>query len=238
MKNIISATFATALLCSAALHAGEVPEVFKEIFEKDIPVRAQIGTIVPPAELDKYVAKVEAAARQNPEWFEEYSTSSPPGSPLPFHENLGLTQAEYDDYIKHWRAREFRALDEVILLLRRSSGDTWTITATGEAGAVSTLRYNPETGNFRSPNGELVRIEDINADKDSILGEWSGAEWRFEEESTFGHTKENIAIGKFADGKHGLIVYRVQEVSSEGTRLMDRSLVVRFALGAAGQIRQ
>ncbi len=193
--------------------------------------------VVPPADIDKYVAKVENAARQDPEWFQTYSTSSPPGTPLPFHEKLGLTRAEYDDYIVLWRKREFRTIEEVMLLLRKSSGETWTITSTGEAGAISTLRFDPETGNFRSPNGELVRIEDIKADPDSILGEWSGPEWRFEEETSFGQTKENIAFGKFADDKHGLIVYRVQEISSEGTRLLDRSLVIRFALGAAGQVR-
>jgi len=238
MKSVITITLATALLGSPILLAEEVPEIFSGLFEKDVPVRAQIGMVVPPSEIDKHVAKVEAAARQDPEWFEQYSTSSAPGSPLPFHDKLGLTRAEYDDYIALWRKREFRPLEEVMLLLRKSTGNTWTITATGEAGAISTLRYHPDTGNFRSPNGELVRIEDIKAEPDSILGEWGGPEWRFEEETTFGLTKENIALGKFADGKHGLVVYRVQEVSSEGTRLMDRSLVIRFALGAAGQIRQ
>ena len=237
MKFLLPAALATLCISSPILSA-DVPEVFKGLFEKDVPVRAHIGMVVPPSEIDKHVAKVETAARQNPEWFEEYSTSSPPGSPLPFHENLGLTRAEYDDYIALWRKREFRSVEEVMLLLRKNSDDTWSITASGEAGILTTLRYHPEKDIFRSPNGELERIEDIQAVPDSILGEWSGPEWRFEEETSFGQTKENIAFGRFADDKHGLVVYRVQEVSSEGTRLMDRSLVIRFALGAAGQIRQ
>ena len=84
---------------------------------------------------------------------------------------------------------------------------------------------------FRSPNGDLKRIEDIKADSASILGEWTGSEWKFEEETSLGKTKENVAFGRFADGKYGLIVYRVQEMSTEGTRLLDKSLVVRFPLG-------
>jgi hypothetical protein len=44
--------------------------------------------------------------------------------------------------------------------------------------------------------------------------------------------RENFAIGRFAGNKFGLIVYRVQEQSSKGTRLLDKSLVVRFALSA------
>jgi hypothetical protein len=226
----------TALLASTPL-AADVPAVFQGLLEKDIPVRAQIGIVLPPSEIDKHVAKVEAAARQDPEWFRDYSTSSPPGTPLPFHEKLGLTRAEYDDYLALWRKREFRPLEEVMILLRESAGGTWTITATGEASMLSTLRFHPQDDIFRSPNGELKRIEDIEAHPDSILGAWKGPEWRFEEETGLGQTKENIALGKFADDKHGLIVYRVQELSSEGTRLLDKSIIVRFALGPAGQIR-
>ena len=38
------------------------------------------------------------------------------------------------------------------------------------------------------------------------------------------------------DNKFGIIVYHVQELSTEGTPLLDKSLVVRFALGKAGQL--
>ena len=74
------------------------------------------------------------------------------------------------------------------------------------------------------------QIEEIDADKDTILGAWTGHEWRYMEENSLGRTKENLAIGKMADGKKGLLVYRLQEVSSTGRRLYDKSLVIRFTL--------
>ena len=77
----------------------------------------------------------------------------------------------------------------------------------------------------------MKRLDEIKVDKDSILGEWTGSEWKFEEETTLGKTKENLAIGRYVDNKYGLIVYRVQEISSEGTRLLDKSMVIRFAIG-------
>jgi len=224
-------------IASTLMHA-DVPKVFAGLFEKDIPVRGQVGIVLPPSEIDKYVAKVEAAARKNTEWFREYSANAKPGAPLPFHENLGLTQTEYDEYITLWKKRDFKPMEEVMLLLRESAGGTWSLTATGNASTLSTLRYTEKSDSFRSPNGELARIEDIDADAESILGAWQGHEWKFEEESSLGKTKENIALGRFADKKFGLVVYRAQELSSEGTRLLDKSLVVRFALGKAGQVQQ
>ena len=120
-----------------------------------------------------------------------------------------------------------------MLLLRQNAGDSWSLTATGGASLFSTLRYDAKNDSFRSPNGELKRIDDVKADSTSILGEWSGSEWKFEEETGLGKIKENFARGRLANNNYGIIVYRAQELSTEGTRLLDKSLIVRFPLGKA-----
>ncbi len=102
------------------------------------------------------------------------------------------------------------------------------IRVSGVGMSISLLRYNPETGNFKSPNGELKRIEDINAEERSILGAWTGQEWRYENNTEFISTKENLAVGKYKDGKNCLLIYRLQE-STSGHRLADKSLVIRFS---------
>lgn len=231
-----------SLLPVAALvitaHAADVPKAFAGLFDKDVPTRAQIGVVVPPSGIDKFVAKVEQAAKQDTKWFREYTLQAKPGAPLPYHEKLGLTKEEYDEYLKLWAKREFKPVGEdVVLLLRESAGESWSVTGTGAASTLSTLRYSAKDDTFRSPNGTLARGEEIKADPDSILGAWAGTEWKFEEETSLGKTKENIAFGKYADNKYGLIVYRVVEVSSEGTKLIDKSLVIRFPLGKAGQVK-
>ncbi|MGJ8634535.1 MAG: hypothetical protein ACSHX7_11520 [Luteolibacter sp.] len=228
--------FSVLLLLSSILSA-QIPEIFKGLFEKEVPVKGSIGIVIPPQEIEKYLAKVETAARKNPEWFTEYSASAKPGTPLPFHENLGLSKEEYDDYIALWAKREFKATAEVMLVLRETFGDTWALTASGDAGTISTLRYQKEEDVFQSPNGKLVRLDDISADPSSILGAWVGKEWRFEEETGLGTIKENFAIGKYVKPGFGLVVYRVQEISSEGSRLLDKSLVIRFPLGKAGHMK-
>ena len=217
----------------ASLCAAEAPKIFQGLLEPNVPVKGQIGVVLPPPEIDKFVAKVEAAARKDPKWFQEFSGQAKPGTPLPYDERLGLTKPEYDEYLALWNKREFKPIEEVTLLLRPTTGDTWAVTSTGGASSLSTLRYSAKSDSFRSPNGELKRIEDIKADASSILGEWTGLEWKFEEETGLGKSKENLAIGRFADKKFGIIVFRAQELSSEGTRLLDKSLVIRFPLAQA-----
>jgi hypothetical protein len=228
-----------AISLIANLTAAEVPKIFAGLLAQDTPVKGQIGAVVPPPEIDKYVAKVEASARKDPKWFREFSSQAKPGIPLPYDEKLELTKEEYADYLVLWEKRAFKPMEEVLLLLRKSAaGDSWIITSTGKASTLSTLRYTEKSDSFRSPNGEMKRIEDIKADSNSILGEWSGMEWKFEEETGLGKMKENLAIGRMGDQKFGLIVYRAQELSSEGSRLLDKSLVIRFPLGKSATVKE
>lgn len=222
-----------ALSLVASLSAAELPKVFAGFFEQDVPKKGAIGVVMPPTEIDKYIAKVETAARKDPKWFREFSSQAKPGAPLPYDERLGLTKPEYDDYLSLWEKRNFKPMEEVMLLLRQSSGGTWSITSTGGASTISTLRHDPKTDSFRSPNGEMKRIADITADSSSVLGAWTGFEWKFEEETGLGKVKENFALGRLAGDKFGIIVYRAQELSTEGTRLLDKSLIIRFPLDSA-----
>ena len=226
-------------LVMAATAAGlqaEVPKVLSVLPEGKL-VKAATVQVVPPAELDAYLAKVEAAAKKDPEWFNEHSKKSPPGVPLPYDPKLGLTQEEYDEYLKIWERREFKPVEPVVLQLKKSADGMWAITTAGGALPISTLKYDPEKDVFVSPNGEMKRLEDVKAEKHSILGAWEGHEWKFEEENSLGKTKENFAVGKSGDGKFGMLVYRMQEVSSEGTPLYDKSLVIRFTLGEEGILK-
>jgi hypothetical protein len=234
MKRIFSPLL---VVFSASAFAADVPKILGDYLTPDVVIKGEIVVVVPPPELDKYIAKVEEAARKDPEWFREHAKTGKPGVPLPFDERLGLTKEEYDEYLKFWGKREFKGIEAVPIRLTTGRDGRWNINIGGAAQAVSTLKYDPAVDIFRSPNGELKRIEDVSADANSTLGEWTGQEWKFEEKSGFGTTKENIALGKTGDKKFGLVVYRLQEISDQGTRLIDRGMVVRFPLGAAGIVK-
>ena len=211
-----------------------VPKVLEGYLLPNVMTKGEVIVVLPPSEIQKYIAKVEAAAEKNEEWFREFSKNAKPGVPLPFHENLGLSKEEYDTYIGLWKQRKLKAIPngKVVIRLEQPKPGEWMVRVTGEGSPISQLRYVEAKDQVTYPNGELERIADIKADPMSILGEWSGPEWKFQEETSLGKTKENFAIGKMADGKTGLLVYRMQEVSSTGRLLYDKSLVVRFGLPA------
>lgn len=215
---------------------GQVPKIFADLLAEDALVKGMVVDVVMPPEMDKYLAKVELAVRKDQEWAAKFFKESKGDLPLVYHEKLGLTKEEYDEYLKLWNARELRPLAQVVLQLRKGKPGEWMVVATGAGNVLSTLRYLEKEDSFQSPNGKLARIGEIDAVPESTLGAWKGSEWKFEETSEFGKLKENFAVGRTADGKNGMIVYRMQEVSSQGKPLYAKRLVVRFALGAAGKV--
>ena len=184
------------LLLSTNAGAQTVPTVFKQYLLADVLTKGEVIVVLPPREIQKYIAKVEKAAEENEEWFREFSKNAKPGVPLPFHENLGLSREEYDAYLVLWGQREQKVIPKgkVAIRLEQPKPGEWMVRVTGEGSPISLLRYDEAKDQMRSPNGVMERIADIDADPMSILGEWTGQEWKFQEETLLGKTKENFCI--------------------------------------------
>ena len=205
------------------------PKIFTNILEPNKLYKGERVVVTPPEEIEKYIKLVKEGAKNDPEWYEEYSKNAKPGVPLPFHKNLNLTAAQYQEYLELWSKLEFKILEKIGVLLERRRGK-WCFSLSGTGAMISLLRYDEKEDVFRSTNGIMKRIDDIDAGEETILGEWKGAEWRFEEETPLGKTKENLALGKAADGKFGFLVYRLQDITANNTVLEDVSRVIRFPL--------
>jgi len=217
----------------AAMAFGETgfPKVLVPYLEANRDYIAERGMVVSPEEIEKYIKLVEEGAAKNPEWYDEYSNAAKPGEPLPYHKNLNLTPQEYQEYLALWAKREFKTLEKVGMRVEERDGK-WRILVGGREGtAISLLRYDAEKDVFHSTNGEMKRIENIDASAETLLGAWTGVEWRFEEESGLGRVKENFAVGKSGDGRFGYLVYRVQDVTTTNRVLKDQSVVIRIPLG-------
>ena len=218
------------MLCPAGAFAqATAPKTFTNILEPNKLYDGERVVVTPPEEIQNYIKLVKEGAKNDPKWYEEYSKNAKPGVPLPFHKNLNLTTAQYQEYLDLWGKREFKVLEKVGVLLELRRGK-WSFRLSGTGAMISLLRYDEKEDVFRSTNGVMKRIDEIDAGAETILGEWKGVEWRFEEETPLGKTKENLALGKAADGKFGFLVYRLQGITANNTVLEDISRVIRFPL--------
>ncbi len=230
MKFIIYINSIFALTASSLI-ASKPPAILGQYLEADKAMRGEVVQVDIPSEFLKFRELVRRSQLANPEWFKKHIKKSSSDNPIPlYHKKLGMTKVEYDKYLALWDKRAYKRVDngKVILRLMQDSDKSWIINISGRGMPVSLLKYVTEKDQFVSSNGVLDRIKDIKTPKESIYRDWSGHEWRYFNDGDLVKTKENIAIGRTGDGRYGLIVYSLQELSSKGSPLADDLLMIRF----------
>jgi len=224
------------ILCSLSISAltasaGNPPEQLGAYLEKDKVVRGEVVQLDVPVEFRKFEIVLLKAREKDPKWFEEHMKKSGKSSTIPAYDaKLGITKEEYDKYLKVWDQRKYKKVEggDVTLRLMEDSDKNWIINVSGKGVPISLIKYKPAEDVFKSSNGVMKRIEDIDSPADSIYRAWKGHEWRFFSETPLLKIKENLAIGRTADTKYGILIYSLQEVTAGGTPLADRLMIIRF----------
>jgi hypothetical protein len=223
--------FTILSLATSGLYAADPPAVLGQYLEPGKITKGEVVKLNIPVEFLKFRELLKQAQLGDPEWFKGHQEKAGKDNPIPpYDAKLGLTKAEYDKYVGLWEQRSYKRVEggEVQVILTEDGDNTWVINVTGQGMPVSTLKYVAEKDQFESSNGTLLRIKDIKSPKESIYREWSGQEWRYFNDGDLVKTKENIAIGRTGDGKFGLLIYSLQELSGQGKPLADDLLMIRF----------
>jgi hypothetical protein len=229
--KFITYLITTLSLAAASLTAAEPPAILGQYLEAGKITKGEVVKLNIPVEFLKFRELVKQAQKEDPEWFKKLQEKAGKDNPIPpYDTKLGMTKAEYDDYVDLWEQRSYKRVEEgeVQLILTEDRAGEWVINVSGKGMPVSTLKYVTKTDQFESSNGTLKRIEDIQSPKESIYRDWSGQEWRYFDDGDLVKIKENIAIGRTGDGKYGLLIYSLQELSNQGKPLNDDLLMIRF----------
>ncbi len=218
-------------LATAGLTATEPPAILGQYLEPDKVTKGEVVKLNIPKEFLRFRELLKQAQKVDPEWFKALQEKMGNENPIPPYEaKLGMTKAEYDKYVGLWEQRSYKRVEggEVQIILNEDDENNWVINVSGKGMPVSTLKYVTKKDLFESSNGALLRIEDIKSPKESIYREWNGQEWRYFNDGDLVKTKENIAIGRTGDGRYGLLIYSLQELTGRGKPLADDLLMIRF----------
>ncbi len=186
--------------------------------------------------LKDYLQKFDDAAKKLPEETQvELRKNLKPGQPVPFDERFGISKEDYSKYIACGNKRVIENVAPVVAgFVKTDNPDIWAMASSTEKGPtpLSTLRYDAKKDQWESPNGILERKPDLVYDELNNLGAWTAHEWLYESKTAFSHSAENVLMGKTKDGKSIYVIYNYLEVSTEGTPIDTRTLVLRFPVDA------
>tara|TARA_R110002050_G_scaffold300483_1_gene470113 strand:- start:151 stop:864 length:714 start_codon:yes stop_codon:yes gene_type:complete len=124
--------------------------------------------------------KFQGAIRENYDWFLEYSSNIEPGKPMPYHENLGLTEKEYLELQELMDEIELVSSGTLQYQISYSNNEINLIPKdTAENGTVlidltqNTVEFDNQFLTFK----DTVRITDP---KNGFRSEWIGYQWIYE----------------------------------------------------------
>ena len=161
--------------------------------------------------------RLQAAARQKPEWFRAYAANAAPGKPLPYHKNLRIAEDEYKQFISGLNHLVLLKSGEVELAFEVDKTGTLILKGLPGEPPRNELAYSPSADIVRTPYGALTAVKPIDQNnKEAPTGRWAGVQWKLER----GTSDQNFAVVQFAIGRlkdqPKRIIYYDVKVANQG----------------------
>lgn len=138
---------------------------------------ARAMVLAPPPEAVALRDRMAAAILRNPAWYEGHVARHPQGE-LPWHVNLGISEAEYRRFLALTRQIGLRERARVTLAVTRRPDGGLALGADGAAAPLDGVVIYPARGRAETRLGTLAGYRATgNAAAESPLGRWRGAEW-------------------------------------------------------------
>ncbi len=166
---------------------------------------------------------------------EELLSKIQPGEPIPNDARLGWTDESYAEYMKVWKKRQIRVVGNVGLGLYHAGNNIWNLVSMNQKSQplpLSTLRYDAQKKEWKSPNGVLKLKGDVTFDDTNMYGAWSGKEWVLESKTMLSTLTETLVLGKTKDKRNIYFVYHKVEKDGEGRLIDNQSVVLRVPTSA------
>ncbi len=152
--------------------------------------------------LEGITKKTQASIQKNHDWYMEYLKTVQPGERLPYHENMGITQEEYelllssDQYMKLVKGQEGK------IHFKKISDNVYEIQTSSPIKLLNKVQIDFASNTLKTEFGTLNYDDKIEAaDAQKITGRWNGEQWRLSRDNF----NVKYAIGQLEDSKKTII---------------------------------
>ena len=198
------------------------------------------------AEMNSIILRFRASLSVNAEWFLEYARGFPDADPsdplasaLPYHENFGVREEEYEQLLEAI-AQGMRSLEEgePVTLQVSSFEERARILGEGPAAGLNGIIFDLEADRIETPWGTLAKPwpKSIAAESGG-MGPFEGQEWYLAEGDSMsailkgeGVAKSiRIMLGERNGGTHGAL-YAQLRVVKDGEALVNETIALQWEL--------
>ncbi len=174
-----------------------------------------------PDDATAIMAKFSQAVSAKPEWIQAYVASQrlKPGEPLPYHENMGVTEQEYARLIEAKAETKLRPVSDCNLMVKSNADGSLSVSGTKGAAVLNGLTIDSET--------MTIRYKDLSSDgckvvipKKSALVSINGLDWnteKFAPPSTL--TVLSLTVGRYSHTTNGFLEFRATKAVGRGASM-------------------
>ena len=139
--------------------------------------QARAMAITAPPEMEALAGRIRTAMRARPDWFRAYAAQHPQGE-LPWHPNLGVSEAEYRRFLALTHDLVLTEIGRVSLTVTRRPDGGLALAATGPGAPIDGIVVAPGRDRVETPRGALGRRSVVdNREPRSPTGPWRGVQW-------------------------------------------------------------
>jgi len=242
-KTIIS----LFLLISLTSYAQSKSEKITGIPTSDLPIIFKSQTVSVDImdgikrnpRLLELTQKIQNSLQNNWEWYQEYIKTIKKGEPLGYHPNLGITEKQYDEFLKISKDIEVESTGKENLEIINANNNI-KFNADGRLSIYNDVTIDIKNNqilykDYILPFLDQVIIEDAD---NGLKSKWKGYSWAYEypvltDETDLTDLKNlNITIVRFTIGqleKNGKIYMQIKERKMEnGIKTVDNQIPIVF----------
>lgn len=170
-----------------------------------------------PKRMQDLGMRLQTALAKDPEWTKSHTAKAKPREPLPYDEKLGLTRAEYEEFLglaNKGGGGLAKVAGAKVRVLR--DGDRVVLQFGKQFRGMEKIEVDLKKDTVSTPAGILGDRQAIAATPNqAATGPWDGFQWKskgFEEDLT--RPSVSLALGKLKATGRGILYYRLKPGTS------------------------
>lgn len=179
-------------------------------------VDAQIQTIEYSPEIRSLTDKLTENLEKNSEWFEQYSSQLTPGERIPYHPNMGLTEAQYQTLLGGEQQKRLMPTGGTRLAFSWRDDDVLKITGLPDEAPFDTLLYEGVSDSLITSFGTMTRSVPAKGKlgDDASLA-WNGRVWATERKDDKGQLSIVYVLGDLDQSNRGVLIHEIKGIVND-----------------------
>lgn len=158
-----------------------IHEIFEKILTKENP-KSNLMEINYSEEMIKIMSEFQESMKNNSEWFNEYIKENSEKTPLPYHENFGITKKEYLKVLNSEKYMTLRKTNTIDISLEQVDEGKYSLVLDNDEVGMNKFQIDINANTVHTEFGKLDFAKKVEASEDQKLtGKWYGYTWKLEE---------------------------------------------------------